>query len=260
MTELSGKVALVVGGSGGIGAASATELAAAGSDLALLGRDRAKLAVVAERLRARVRVATVPADLADDASLRSAILSAERELGRIDIVVLAGGGGPRGRIRDLTDAQWREAFEVKVLGFVRVVRAVLPALERAGGGAIVAVSGTGGREPKPEAIAVSVANAATGNLVKALADELAPLGIRVNAVSPGQVRTGRYAVRVDALALDRGIDAVAAERLIAEQIPLRRPGAPEEIGRIVRFLASDASSYVTGTTIMADGGWTRGAL
>ncbi len=260
MIDIAGMVAVVAGGSGGIGGACAVELAAGGHDVALLARDAERLEAVASRIRSSGRRALpVPGDLADDAGVRAAVERVERELGRIDVLVAAGGGGPRGRFRDLDDDGWREAFEVKVLGLIRLVRAALPALERTRG-AVVAIAGTGGREPTPAAIAVSMANAATVNLVKALADELAPLGVRVNAVSPGQVRTRRYGVRVAALARERGVPSDEAERLIAAQIPMGRPAAPEEVAKIVRFLASDASSYLTGTTIVADGGWTRSAI
>jgi 3-oxoacyl-[acyl-carrier protein] reductase len=258
---VSARVALVFGGSGGIGSACALELARAGMDVAVAARGSAGLDRVADGVRSAGRRAAVArADLADDAAVRAAVAACARELGGLDVLVSAGGGGPRGRALDLDDAAWREALEVKVLGPIRAVRAAVDLLARSGHGAVVLVSGTGGREPKAEAAAVSLANAATANLVKALADDLAPRGIRVNAVAPGQVRTGRYAVRVEATASQRGIDSAAAERLIAEQIPLGRPADPAEIARAVRFLASDDASYLTGTTLIADGGWTRAGI
>lgn len=254
--ELAGRVALVAGGSGGIGSACARELSAAGARVALVGRTAAALEeAVTRTLREGGEAVAVSADLRDGAAVERAVAEVVARWGRLDILVTAGGGGPRGGPLALTDDEWRDAYETKVLGVVRLVRAAAAALGRSDRASVVLVAGTGGHEPKREAAAISVANAATVSLAKMLADELAP--VRVNSVSPGQVRTRRYEARVRAIATERGIDTDAAEAHIAAQIPLARAAEPTEVAAVVRALAGDAFSYVTGTDIVIDGGWTR---
>lgn len=258
--DLAGKVAVIVGATGEIGSACAREFATRGAKVGLLGRDEARLRrAVKETRAAGVDADSFQIELTSDESVARAMAECRRRFGRIDMLVNASAGGDQGRFLELTDDQWRHALDVKVLGYARAIRHAIVAFTP-DGGSIVNVAGTGGREPKYFAAAVSVGNAAIVSLTKILADELAPRRIRVNAVSPGQVRTERYRERISMLASQGHTTEAAAEEAILGQIPLRRPADLSEVAGVVAFLASERSSYMTGACLIVDGGWTRSAI
>lgn len=238
---LSGACALVTGGSRGIGLAVARALVAEGARVALLGRDPDALADAARSVGPGTL--TVRADTTDDTAVRAAVNTVARELGGLDVVVNAAA--PRARpgaatgLGDLDDADFLAQVDTKALGYVRVVRAAAPYLERDGGGRVVNVSGMNARATG--SITGSVRNIAVVAITKNLADELGPRGISVSCVHPGLTVTERVAG-----------DAAFLEK--AAQNSLGRPVTADDVAGVVVFLASSRAAAANGAVVPLDGG------
>jgi 3-oxoacyl-[acyl-carrier protein] reductase len=241
---LAGSAFLVTGGSRGLGRAGAQALRDEGADVVV----SARTAEDVERAARELGAVGVPADLADRAAAARLVEAARSSFGRLDGALLSVGGPPGGATLDLTDAQWTAAFDSVFLGVVRLVRELVPALPD-GGGSIALVLSTSVKSPIAGLAASNGLRPGLGMLVKALADELGPRGVRVNGLLPGSIATDRLR---DLLGPD---PATAAER--AGDIPLRRLGEPAELGRVAAFLLSPAASYVTGALVPVDGGAMR---
>jgi 3-oxoacyl-[acyl-carrier protein] reductase len=253
--KLDGKIALVTGGNKGLGAASARALAADGANLFLTARNQADLDAVAAEIGGETAV--LACDLTDaDGADRVAAAALER-FGRIDILVNCAGASQGGVFWDIPDQVWQDSLELKLMANVRMMRAVIPTMRAQKYGRIVNVIGNNGRQPSPRLLPGSAANAALLAVTKGLADEVAGEGIVVNAVNPGPTRTERWNTLMANLAASSGRDVDEVEQDFKSQIPMDRLGAPEEIAGIVAFLASDAAANMTGTSITADGGWTK---
>jgi 3-oxoacyl-[acyl-carrier protein] reductase len=244
--SLRGRTAIVCGASAGIGLGCAEALAEAGANLVLLARGREALEAAAERLGATA----VPGDVRDEADLERLVATAVERHGGVDVLVLNSGGPPRTRALDVSDEDAEAAFELLFLSSLRLVRLCRPHLERSGHGRVVAITSSSVREPIDN---LALSNAIRPGLVgwlKTAARELGPAGVTVNAIAPGRIDTER----LHEVYPDGPTEADLAT------IPLRRLGAPREIGDLVCFLASDRGAYVTGATIPVDGGLTRGLL
>ena len=253
--KLDGKIALVTGSNKGLGAASARTLAADGAKLFLTARNQADLEAVAAEIGGETAV--LARDLTDaDGADRVAAAALDR-YGRIDILVNCAGASQGGLFWEIPDQVWQDSLELKFMANVRMMRAVIPAMRAQQYGRIVNVIGNNGKQPSPRLLPGSAANAALLAVTKGLADEVAGDGIVVNAVNPGPTRTERWNTLMANLAAasDRSVDEV--EQDFMSQNPMNRLGAPEEIAGIVAFLASDAAANMTGTSITADGGWTK---
>lgn len=243
--RLDGKVALLAGAGRGIGAASALALAEAGADVAVLARTASQLDVVAEQVRALGPSAlALPTDVSDAEAVEASVERAVAELGRLDTVVgVVGGSMPRPYSRT-RERHLVEAFEHNVLTSLRLVRLSVPHLLAAGGGSVVLVSSTMGHLVGRGYLAYGTAKAALEHATRLLAADLAPR-IRVNAVAPGAILT-------------EALDVVAAnpdlKAAMEAGTPLRRLGDPDDIAAAVLYLASDASSYMTGQVLAVDGG------
>lgn len=240
--QLADKVFVVTGASRGLGLASAQVLAAEGARVVLGARSESVLATAQE-----LGGVGLVADLADPTAPDRLVAAALDRWGRLDGALVSVGGPPAGPALGLTDAQWTGAFDSVFLGAVRTVRAVVPALTD--GGSIALVLSTSVKSPVGGLAASNGLRPGLAMLAKTMADELGPSGVRVNALLPGRVDTDR--VRE----LD-GPDPAVRTRM-AEGIPLRRYGDPEEFGRVAAFLLSPASSYVTGAMVPVDGGALR---
>jgi 3-oxoacyl-[acyl-carrier protein] reductase len=241
---LRGRTAIVCGASAGIGLACADSLAAEGANVAMLARRRDVLEREAERLGALA----VRGDLTNARHLEQLVERTLEAFGGIDVLVLSSGGPPRTRALDVSDEQVEEAVALLLLSAVRLVRLCLPALKASGHGRIVAITSSAVKEPIDN---LALSNAVRPGLVgwlKTLSRELGPSAITVNAIAPGRIDTARLREVYP--------DGPTEDDLAA--IPLRRLGAPQEIGDVVCFLASDRASYVTGTTVTVDGGLLRG--
>jgi NAD(P)-dependent dehydrogenase (short-subunit alcohol dehydrogenase family) len=252
--QLTDKVAIVTGASKGIGRAIAETLLAEGMQVVAVARSRALLEQLAADRADRCLVQSVDLSLPETPS---AVVDASlATFGRIDLLVNNAGATPRGDFLTLTDAEWHAGFALKFHGAVRVSRAAWPHL-RGSGGSIVNISGIGGRTGSAEFTIGGAVNAALLNLTKALADRGVREGVRVNAINPGGVLTERLQTRVRALAVERGIGEEAARQELARMLGVARFGAPEEIARVVAFLASPQAGYCQGTIVDVDGGQTR---
>lgn len=251
---MSTRVALVSGASRGIGAAIARELSAGGLSVVLVARSAAALDALAAQLPGPALA--LAADLSEPEAAAHAVAAACERFGGLDVLVNNAGATPRGDFLGFSDADWNAGFDLKFFGAMRLCRAAWPTLaERRG--AIVNIAGIGGRTGSAEFAIGGAVNAALLNLTKALADRGVRDGVRVNAVNPSSIATERTQTRIDAIARERGLDAADAAAELARTLGVARFGAPEEIARVVAFLASDAASYMQGAIVDVDGGQTR---
>jgi len=267
---LEGKVALVTGGSIGIGAALAHSFAREGARVAICARGRERLEQVAHEVTddTGVEVLPVVADITSEEQSSDLVRTAFEHFGRVDILVNnagdVGGGAPRtpqGHFMGFTDERWATTFAIKFYGNVHTMRAVIPYLLQQGrGGRIIAVTGNRFKYPRDRMMSVGPVNAALTNLMKSLADDLTPHGILVNCVCPSAVVTHRRDEQNRSVAEREGITVEeAARRRDAEQ-QLGRSATPDEIADVVVFLASERAAYISGTTIFVDGNEQRSAF
>jgi NAD(P)-dependent dehydrogenase (short-subunit alcohol dehydrogenase family) len=256
---LTGKCALVTGGSMGIGRAAASELAAEGCRVAIAARGREALAQAAEEIGRRTRgeVFAVQVDCTKPAEIRRMVDEVVARFGRIDVLVNSIGAAKSGHFLRLTEEEWRESLELKLFGIVHCCREAIPHMQRQRWGRIVNLIGHRGRQPETQAMPAGVANAGLINFTKALADEFVRDGILVNGVSPCPMQTRRLDYMVQAKASMMNISEDAARQEFLRDIPIGRFAQPEEIAPLIAFLASERNSYISGVTIAIDGGATR---
>ena len=246
---LEGRSTIVTGASRGIGRAVALALAGCGADLLVHGRDIAALDALADEIAALGRrVEVMTGDVSDEAVAQAALAQAEAAFGQVDILVNNAGINSRSSTLDMTLEDWQRVLDVNLNGTLHFCRAVLPGMIARRRGAIVNVSSTTAKTPHRNAApAYGASKAAVNYLTMHLAQEMAPHGIRVNAVCPGPVETDMTRQWAD----DYRTKVVAS-------VPLGRLGEPSEIAGLVAFLASDAASFITGQTIDANGGTLMG--
>jgi 3-oxoacyl-[acyl-carrier protein] reductase len=261
MSDLNGRVALVTGGSSGLGFASARALARRGARVALASRGVDKLDQARERLATEgPEVIAVPADIRDPDALTSLVGEVERRLGPVDILVANGGGPPSKPALDLTEEDWQIGIPLALLFVPRLCRLVLPGMRERRWGRIVALNSVSTRQPIAGlALSNSLRPAVVGYL-KTLSQEVATEGVTVNAVLPGYTRTERQEELATATSARTG---KSKEEVVAGWIgntPIGRMAEPDEIGAMVGFLCSPEASYVTGQAIAVDGGYVRGLL
>ena len=241
---LRGRTAVVGGASAGIGLGIAEALAAEGANVAMFARGRDVL----EREATRLGGLAVAGDASDPADLERLVAATVERFGGVDVLVVNAGGPPRIKARDLTDDDVRGAVDLLLLYAVRLVRLCLPHLEASPAGRIVTITSSAAQEPIDNLALSNAIRPGIAGWSKTLARELGPLGITVNTVAPGRIETERLAEVYP----DGPTDADLAA------IPLRRFGQPRELGDVVAFVASDRAAYVTGQSIVVDGGLTRG--
>jgi 3-oxoacyl-[acyl-carrier protein] reductase len=256
---LAGKAALITGASKGIGAAAARRLAMEGASLTLTARSQDSLTALATELsQVRGGAAGIWAgDLRLPESADAAVAAAMEQHGRIDILVASAGASQGGIFWEIPDQVWIDSLELKFMATIRTLKAVMPIMRKQRYGRIVVVVGNTGRQPSPRLLPGAAANAALLSVIKGLADEVASEGIAINAVNPGPTRTERWSGLMEAASLRRNTDVATVESDFIRDIPMGRLGEPDEIARIITFLASDAAGNMTGASITADGGWTR---
>lgn len=250
MGRLVGRVAIVSGGGTGIGAATTRLFASEGAKVVVTGRRPEPIEAVAAEVDGRA----VAGDTSDEAHVRTAVEAAREAFGGLDIVVANAGLGFGGAVADVDDDQWQRTLDVNLTGTFRLVRATVPSLIERGGGSIVLVASTAALVSGMGNAPYEASKAALLGLARSIAVGYGPLGIRANALCPGWVETPSGDRSMQELMSERGISLEEAYRLVTQRIPLRRPATAEEIAACVLFLASDESSIVTGTTLIADGG------
>ena len=241
---LSGRTALVCGASSGLGLASAEALAGESANVAMFARRADELRAHADRLGALA----VPGDVTSDADLERAVATTVERFGGLDVLVWNGGGPPAGDALDADDDALDAAYRLLLRPAVKLVKLCLPHLERSPGGRIVAVLSLAALEPTPRLALSNTFRPGLAGWLKTLSREIGPHGITVNCVAPGRIATPR----LDYLYPDGPTDGQL------EEIPLRRWGTPQEFGDVVCFLASERARYVTGQTLVVDGGLERG--
>jgi 3-oxoacyl-[acyl-carrier protein] reductase len=243
---LKGRTAIVCGASSGLGLATAEALAGEGANVTMFARRREVLEREADRLGALA----VRGDVTNPRDLNSLVQRTREAFGGIDILVWNGGGPPPGRATEITPESVEEAVELLLAPLVRLVELCLPQLVQSSAGRILVFTSSAVKEPSDHlALSNTIRPGVTGYAMS-LARELGPQGVTVNCIAPGRVDTARLAQLYP--------DGPGEEDLNA--IPLGRWGTPQEFGDVACFLASDRARYVTGTTVVVDGGLTRGLL
>lgn len=257
---LIGRRALVTGASRGIGRAVALGLAREGAKLAVVAHHNQKqLAEVAGQVReAGGEALVVPADLSTLGGVENAVSVACDYYGGIDILVNNAGAIRAGRFLEIPDAQWIEDWNLKLFGYIRMARAVLPIMTDLGGGRIINVIGAAARNPIPNYLPGGAANAALVNFTKGLADEAAKSNVLVTAVSPSAVATERAEQQLHEFAAAESRSLAEMQERRAKRFPLGRIATPEDVADVVCFLASERASFITGICVTVDGGATRG--
>ena len=247
--HLRGKLALVTGASKGIGLACARQLAEEGCHLHIASRTEADLQRAKQEIQARhnVSVAIHAVDLSNGDTVRA--LAAECK--DIDILVNNAGAIPGGDIQAIDEQRWREAWDLKVFGYINLTRAVYPAMKARGGGVIVNVLGLAGERPSRGYIAGSAGNASLMAFTRGMGGNSLADGIRVVACNPGLIKTERMETMLRTRAKDKFGDPERWQELIPSDPPV---GAAEQCGDLVAFLASDRASHITGTVVTIDGG------
>jgi NAD(P)-dependent dehydrogenase (short-subunit alcohol dehydrogenase family) len=255
--SLKGKTSIVTGASRGIGRAIALRLAGAGSNVVLTARDQALLDTAVADIRGAGGVAeSIALDLRVPDSGQRVVEFAIERFGRVDILVNNAGATKRGEFLDLTDDDFADGFALKYFGSVRLTRACWIDL-KAASGSVVFISGAGGRTPGAQFTIGGSVNAALLSLTKALADLGLKDGVQVNAINPGTIRTARYTARLNALAKERGLDSVTAEREYVKNASITRIGEPEEIAAMVELMVGPEGKMFHGALIDMDAGATK---
>lgn len=260
--EYRGRRVLIVGGSYGIGLASAKLAAAEGATVAIASRSADNLAAAAKEIEAQTgqKPLTLVADVTEAGAADALAEQIMAHWGGLDVLVSAVGGSIRSAFEDLTDDQWTSNYSFNVLSTVRTIRACLPMLKAGQTPAIVLLGAAASKMPYAHQIVSNVHKAGLLGLNKTLAAELAPDGIRVNLVAPGRTLTPLWTNRADKMAAEenRSREEVLAD--FSKDIPMGRFGEAVEVARMVIWLASPCASYVTGQAVNVDGGIARGLL
>jgi NAD(P)-dependent dehydrogenase (short-subunit alcohol dehydrogenase family) len=249
--NLGGEIALITGGSKGIGFACAEALAKEGVRVAIASRSQDNIDRALAKLPGAFGIA---ADMSDAEAAANAIDAVERQLGPIGILVNSAGAARRATPDELMPALWRAAMDAKFFSYINAIDPLIKRMAKRGRGVVVNIIGAGGKVASPTHLAGGAANAALMLATAGLGSAYASRGVRVVGLNPGLTETDRVAEGLESSARLAGIDTAEARRRAIAGIPIGRIAAPEEIANAVLFLASDKASYITGVTIGMDGG------
>ena len=260
--ELKGKVAIVGGGSKGLGRACADVLAEEGAAVAVCSRNREDLERAAQSIRegTGAEVLALAGDLDKADTVRQLVAATVERFGRLDILVNNSGGPPLARALSATEEQWATAVQRSLVFFARMCREAVPHMKRQGAGRIINVLASTVYQPIPNLALSGATRMGVVAFAKSLADEVGRDGILVNNVCPGSILTERMLSNVTARAKELGISVDEALAQRAAETAIGRIGDPREMAYLVAFLASGKAGYITGTTILVDGGLVRSVL
>ncbi|MEH7177363.1 SDR family oxidoreductase [Neobacillus vireti] len=253
--NLSGKTALVIASSQGLGFAIAQTLVKEGTNVMISGRDEEKLNKKAAELESigKGKVAFQRTDITNTEDIKRLVANTIEVFGNLHLLVNNAGGPPAGTFEDLTDDDWQNSFELNLLSYVRIIREALPFLKQQGG-KILNIASSSIKEPIPGLILSNTFRTGIVGLSKTLASELAQYNILINTIAPGRIATDRVK-HLDQINADKqGIDLETVELTMKAGIPLKRYGTPEEFANVAAFLLSDANTYMTGSSFLVDGG------
>lgn len=254
--RLNGARALVTAASSGLGRACAASLAGEGARVVINSRNADQLAQTAADIGA---VGIVPADLRDESDVSDVVEQAGAVLGGLDILVVNCGPPPALTFSEAADDAWEEAHRLVLMSAIRLTRAALPLLCTSGRGRIVNLTGYGVREPISGLVISEATRASVTVLAKVLADDFGPAGVTVNSIAPGPILTDRLRELQGKAAAAAGLDLDEQLRQYAAGIPVRRVGTPEEVGDLCAYLCSEQAGFITGQTVVVDGGINRSA-
>lgn len=256
---LTGKSVFVAAASKGLGLATALEFAREGAKVTIASRSLAQLEAARQAIAEATgqEVAVAEMDVTRPEDIRRAIAAAAEYGGGLDVLVTNAGGPPGGGFEDMSDADWQGGYELTLMGTVRMIREALPYLRAEGGGRVVGISSVSIRQPIRGLILSNVFRAGVSALFKTLATELAPEGILINSLAPGRIGTDRILQLDSRRAEAKGISREEIEQEALLQIPLGRTGTPEEFGKAAVFLGSFANTYITGQSLLIDGGMVK---
>lgn len=259
--NLKGKVALIAGGSSGIGLATAQQLAQEGCCLLLCGRTQTTLQEAKRSILVNSPQCTIElfeTDIYESEAANLLIAQAVRCFGNVDVLVNSTEGAsfsPHAEI--FSNKNWLEACEKKLLGYIRLTQCAFELMKKKRSGKIINVVGITGKEPSSHLVMSGVINAGLINFIKAFSKTAAQYNVCITGVNPGFIATPRYHAFIHAMAQASQHSAEMIEKNLCEKIPLRRIGRSEEVAALITFLASNLSDYITGTTIDVDGGLSR---
>jgi NAD(P)-dependent dehydrogenase (short-subunit alcohol dehydrogenase family) len=251
--RLNGKVALITGGGTGLGAAFAKAFVEEGAKVVITGRRREPLEKVANGLP-EGSVLVVQGDVSDVESAKAMVDATISFGGKIDVLVNNAGIDPAGTVTDIPIEQWKQIIDINLTGPFLMMRAAIPHMAEIGGGSIINIASLAAVRNIPAMPAYSASKSGLIGLTNAVALDYGPQNIRCNIVAPGPIRTEMLEHSMSGLADSLNTDITGALNAMTRFIPLRRPALPDEVSGAVVFLASDESKFITGTTIMVDGG------
>ncbi|WP_134686624.1 SDR family oxidoreductase [Brevibacillus migulae] len=257
--QLTGRTAIVLASTKGLGKATAFSLAKEGANVVISGRDEAALEAVAAEFKQEIgrEPLTVMTDVTKAGDIERLVQATAEKFGTVDILITNAGGPPAGTFEQMTDEHWQQAFELNLLSVIRSIRAVLPYMRDQQFGRIVNFASSSFKQPIDNLILSNTFRTGIVGLAKTLASELGPDGILINTVGPGRIGTDRLAY-LDAVRADKSGQTVEeVRRQMEAAIPVGRYGEPDEFARVITFLASPANSYVTGQSILVDGGMVK---
>lgn len=258
--NLKDKVAFVAASSKGLGKASALELAKEGANVMLSGRSEQELKLAKAELEkvAKGKVEYTLCDITKPEQLTAAVQKTVSMFGTIDILINNSGGPPAGTFEKFTDEDWIKAFELTLLSYIRLIREVLPYMKENRIGKIINLTSSSIKQPIPGLLISNTLRLGVVGMAKTLSMELAPYNILVHTIAPGRIATDRVTWLDEIKAKQAGVTVEEVEADSKKTIPLGRYGTPEEFGKVVAFLASEAASYMTGSVVQVDGGMIKG--
>ena len=252
---LSGKVAIVTGGSEGIGKAAAAALVREGARVAICARRRDVLEQAAAEIAAGGEVIAIPCDVTDEAQVQALVQQVVEHWGRLDILVNNAGTSSAGPFLEVDDHSWDADLRLKLYGAIYCARAALPHMQQAGGGRIINITTPGGKAADAGSMPTALSRAAGISLTKSLSKEFASANILVNTVCIGLIKSSQHERRYEQQQeRDSPITLEQFYAQLGDRVPLGRVGEAREAGDVICFLASERASYITGTAINIDGG------